>query len=163
MHVVAHHNADQLRQLARREVSGRMAVRLLAVASAMQKATAPQIAGEFAVSRRAVQDWVRWYNQGGMELLRDEGGRGPKQPLSLSEQQQFKARLDAGPLPEDGVCTLRGLDIQRILKDEFGKVRCLSSVYELLHRLGYNDLVPRPQHIEADPAAQDAFKKTLHR
>jgi transposase len=160
MRVVSHHNAEQLRQLARREVSGRMAVRLLAVASAMQNSTATHIAGEFAVSRRAVQDWVRWYNHGGIESLRDEGGRGPRPPLSLSEQQRFKARLDAGPILEDGVCTLRGVDIQRILKEEFGKVRCLSSVYELLHRLGYNDLVPRPQHIQADPAAQEAFKKT---
>jgi transposase len=54
---------------------------------------------------------------------------------------------------------LRGLDVQRILKAEFNKVRSLSAVYELLHSLGYNDLMPRPQHRDADPAAQEAFKK----
>ncbi len=73
----------------------------------------------------------------------------------------MKARLDAGPTEADGgVCTLRGVDVQRILKEEFATVRCLSSVYELLHAIGYNDLMPRPQHKDADPAAQAAFKKT---
>jgi transposase len=110
-----------------------------------------------------VQDWVRWYNDGGIGNLRDEGGRGRKPPLTPAQQERLKARLDAGPTPEDRVCTLRGLDVQRILKEEFGKVRCLSSVYELLHAIGYNDLVPRPQHMDADPARQEAFKKVPRR
>ena len=38
-------------------------------------------------------------------------------------------------------------------------MRCLSAVYNLPHDLGYNDLVPRPQHKDADPAALEAFKK----
>jgi transposase len=32
--------------------------------------------------------------------------------------------------------------------------------WEYLRRLGYTPQVPRPQHAQADPAAQDAFKKT---
>lgn len=161
MHVESHHTPEQLRRLARQEVNGRVAVRVLAVASAMQKKTAPQIAGELGVARRTVQDWVRWYNHGGIDDLRDDGGRGRKPPLDADEQARLKRRLDAGPTAADGgVCTLRGLDVRRILAEEFGKVRCLSSVYELLHAIGYNDLAPRPQHKDADPAAQDAFKKT---
>jgi transposase len=41
----------------------------------------------------------------------------------------------------------------------FGKAYSLAGVYKLLHRLGYNDLVPRPRHPDADPAALEAFKK----
>jgi transposase len=161
MHVESHHTPEQLRRLARREAKGRVAVRMLAIASAMQNKTAPQVAGELGVARRTVQDWVRWYNLGGIDSLRDDGGRGRKPPLDAGERERLKARLDAGPTDADGgVCTLRGSDVRRILEDEFGKVRCLSSVYELLHAIGYNDLVPRPQHRDADPAAQDAFKKT---
>jgi transposase len=161
MHVESHHTPERLRRLARQEVNGRVAVRVLAVASAMQKKTALQVASELGVARRSVQDWVRWYNLGGIDDLRDGGGRGRKPPLDAGEQARLKARLDAGPTDADGgACTLRGRDVRRILADEFGKVRCLSSVYELLHAMGYNDLVPRPQHKDADPAAQDAFKKT---
>jgi hypothetical protein len=71
----------------------------------------------------------------------------------------LKQRLDAGPLPDDGVCTLRGQDVQRILEREYGQLRSLNAVYGLLHRIGYSSLVPRPQHPKADPAAQEAFKK----
>jgi hypothetical protein len=60
-------------------------------------------------------------------------------------------------LPDDGVCTLRGKDVQRILQHEFGQLRSLNAVYGLLH---YSSLVPRPQHPQADPAAQEEFKKS---
>jgi len=163
MHVESLDAPEELRRLARREANGRVAVRLLAVAAAMEHKTAPQVAQELGVARRTVQDWVRWYNDGGVEELRDAGGRGRKPTLDSDEQQRLKARLDAGPRPDadGGVCTLRGRDVQRILAAEFGKVRCLSSVYELLHAIGYNDLVPRPKHPDgASAAEQDAFKKT---
>jgi transposase len=162
VHVEPHHSSDQLRRLARREASGRVAVRLLAVASAMEHKPAPQVAQEMGVARRTVQDWVRWYNGGGVDELRDAGGRGRKPTLNPEERARLKARLDAGPSDADGgVCTLRGRDVQRILREEFGKVRGLTSVYQLLHALGYNDLVPRPQHPNgASAAEQDAFKKT---
>jgi transposase len=109
-----------------------------------------------------VQSWIQWYNRGGVEELRNQGGQGRKPTLSESEREKLKERLDGGPLNErdQGVCTLRGRDVQRILREEFGKVRCLSAVYNLLHDIGYNDLVPRPQHKDADPAALEAFKKT---
>ena len=165
MHVEPRHTPQQLRRLARREANGRVAVRLLAVASAREGKAAPLVARESGVARRTVQDWVRWYNAGGVDELRDAGGRGRKPPLDGEEQRRLAARLDAGPTGGDGgVCALRGRDVQRILEHEFGKVRCLSSVYELLHAIGYNDLVPRPRHPDGATAAeQDAFKKTRRR
>ncbi len=162
MHVVEHHTVEELHTLARSEHDPKMVTRLHAVALAKRGKSAPQVAEEFGYSRRGVQFWVKWYNEGGVEHLRNEGGQGRKPPLAASEQQRLKQRLDGGPVPEKdgGVCTLRGVDGQRILKEEFGKVRCLSAVYNLLHAIGYNDLVPRPQHKDADPAAQEAFKKS---
>jgi len=162
MHVAEHHSPDQLRWLARAESDPKMVIRLHAIALAKSGRTAPQVAAEVGYSRRCVQFWVQWYNDGGVELLRNDGGQGRKPTLSEPERQKLKHRLDAGPTDaDDGVCTLHGLDVQRILKEEFGKVRCLSAVYNLLHAIGYNDLLPRPQHKDADPAAQEAFKKSV--
>ena len=162
MHVVDHHSLEELRSLARSDADPKMVIRLHAIALAQSGRTAPQVAEEVGYSRRGVQFWVSWYNRGGIDQLRNEGGQGRKPTLDEYERQKLRDRLDAGPLAETdgGVCTLRGLDVQRILKAEFGKVRCLSSVYNLLHAIGYNDLAPRPQHKDADPAAQEAFKKT---
>jgi hypothetical protein len=67
--------------------------------------------------------------------------------------------LAAGPTADDHVCALRGVDLQRILAQEFGVVRKLSSVYHLLHALGYSSLVPRPRHEQADPQRQQVFLK----
>jgi len=69
-------------------------------------------------------------------------------------------RLDQGATAADGVCTLRGADVRRILEQEFGVLYALPSVYKLLHRLGYSSLAPRPRHKLADPVAQEAFKKS---
>jgi transposase len=163
LEVYPHETAAQLRRLARIQNSGRVAVRMLAVASAIENKSAPEIARESGMSRRSVQDWVRRYNRGGSEQLQEQGGRGHKPVLTPSQVMLLKARLDAGATEADGVCVLRGLDVKRILAEEFGKVRSLSSVYELLHTIGYNDLMPRPQHMKADPAAQAAFKKNARR
>jgi len=161
MHVAEHHAIDELRSLARLESDPKMVLRLHAIALAKSGKTAPEVAAEVGYSRRGVQSWVRRYNQGGVEKLRSQGGQGRKPTLDEPERQRLKQRLNDGPLPErdEGVCTLRGGDVQRILREEFGKVRCLSAVYNLLHRIGYNDLIPRPQHKDADPVALEAFKK----
>ena len=160
MDVAAHHSELQLQQLADRELRADRAKRLRTVLLAKQGFTAPEIATCTGFSRRSVQEWVARYNRAGAAGLETKPGRGRKPPLTSEEEEHLKQRLNAGPLQEDGVCTLRGKDVQRILAQEFGQLRSLNAVYGLLHRLGYSSLVPRPQHPQADPAAQEAFKKS---
>lgn len=159
MRVAAHHSEQQLQQLVNRELRADRARRLRTVLLARQGFTAPEIATCTGFSRRVVQTWVARYNREGLAGLKTKPGRGRKPPLTPAEEEQLKQRLDAGPLPDDGVCALRGKDVRRILQCEFGQLRSLNAVYGLLHRLGYSSLVPRPQHPQADPAAQDEFKK----
>ena len=154
MRVVDHHSEQVLQQL-----RADRAQRLRTVLLAKQGFTAPEIATCTGFSRRSVQEWVARYNAAGLAGLETASGRGRKPPLTPEQVEQLQRRLDAGPLPEDGVCTLRGKDVQRILHGEFGQLRSLNAVYGRLHRLGYSSLIPRPQHPEADPAAQEEFKK----
>jgi transposase len=163
MHVEARDEAAELRRWARTEKNAKLAQRLRLVAFAMKGHTSLEIGKWVDLSQRQVQHWVRRYNQGGVDGLKDKPGRGPNPLLAADEVEQLKARIDVGPSSEDGVCTLRGKDVQRILAEEFGKVRKLGAVYKLLHKLGYSSLAPRPQHRHADPAAQEAFKKTCRR
>lgn len=48
--------------------------------------------------------------------------------------------------------------MQRIARDELGTDVSLTSVYRLLHKMGYSCLAPRPRHEKQDPAAQEKFK-----
>jgi transposase len=159
MRVSDHHSEQQLQRLADQEPRADLAKRLRAVLLAKQGYTAPEIATCTGFSRRVVQTWMARYNRVGLAGLETKPGRGRKPPLTAEEADQLKQRLDAGPLPEDGVCTLRGQDVRRILEREFGQLRSLNAVYGLLHRLGYSSLAPRPRHPQADSAVQDEFKK----
>jgi hypothetical protein len=67
--------------------------------------------------------------------------------------------LDAGPPPGEGLAAYNGPILRERIERRFGKAYSLAGVYKLLHRLGYNDLMPRPRHPGTDPAALEAFKK----
>jgi transposase len=159
MHVEAHHSVEELRQLAKSQKQARMRIRLQAVALAREGKTAPQIAAALGVARRAGQEWVARYNRAGVDGLKEGAHTGKPPRLAKDRHERLRARLDAGALPSDGVCTLRAADVRRILEAEFGVVYSLKGVYKLLHRLGYSCLAPRPRHKLADAAAQEAFKK----
>jgi transposase len=81
--------------------------------------------------------------------------------IEYSRPSAITERLTGGPTAADEVCSLRGLDIQRIWANEFGLLRSLAGVYHLLHRLGYSCLRPRPRHRQADPEQQAAFLREL--
>lgn len=161
MHVEAHHSVEQLQGLAKAQKQARMRIRLQAIVLAREGKTAPQIASVLGSARRAVQAWVARYNRDGIDGLIEGAHTGKPPKLAKDRHEPFKARLDAGALERDGVCTLRAADVQRILEQEFNVVYSLQGVYKLLHRLGYSSLEPRPRHQRADPAAQAAFKKAL--
>lgn len=159
MHVDPHHTADELAALVRAERRGKVARRLAAVRLAAVGEPAAAVGEQVLLSERQVRTWVARYNADGVAGLADRPGRGRKAPLDAAQAERLKARLRAGPTPADGACAVRGADVRRILRDEFGVVRSLPSVYELLHRLGFEPLRPRPRHPKADAAAQAAFKK----
>lgn len=106
-----------------------------------------------------MQDWVYAYRDGGIAAIQPVKAKGadPKIPRHLEDA--VRARLDSAVRPEDGVCTLRGKDIVRILEQEFGVKHTLGSIYGVLERLGYTCLKPRPRHEKNDPAALTLFKE----
>jgi len=159
MHVKGRHGLDELRRLARSESNARMRIRLQAVVLAKQGRSSVEIARTLDAGRRSVQTWIQRYNEEGIEGLAHRPGQGRPWRLTVAQRERLCARLDAGARDDDGVCTLRGKDLQRILQKEFGQLYHLNGVYKLLHRLGYSCLMPRPQHRKSDPAAQEAFKK----
>lgn len=119
---------------------------------ALRGFTAVQIAEKVGCSRRTVQQWVYRYRDEGLEGLRERPRPGQPKKLAAASEEAFRKRLESGPTADDGVCTLRGRDIQRILAEEFGAKYSLQGVYDLLHRLGFSCLKPRPRHRKNDPA-----------
>ena len=112
-----------------------------------------EIAATVGRSRQFVDQWVGRYRQGGVGALVPKRQPGAAPKLTGEQQRQLCVMLDAGP---DAI-------MREKIEERFGKVYSLNGVYALLHRLGYNDLMPRPNHPDTDPAVLDAFKKRVAR
>jgi transposase len=161
MKVVAHHSLAQLQNLYRLERTARLARRIQGIYLAQTGRHCSEIMAVTGTARRTVQQWVAKYNRGGLDALFDKPRPGQPTKLPRNREEEFLRRLEQGPTPADGVRVLNGPAIQRILKREFGPTYSLGGVVDLLHRLGYSYLCPRPRHEQADPAAQEEFKKTF--
>jgi transposase len=157
MHVEAHDTVKELERAARRERSGRVRIRIHGVMLARRGWMAKKIAESLSVSPRAVQGWIRRYNEGGLASLPDAPRSGQPRKCPREKFEAVKQRILDGPRPEDAVCTLRGRDVQRILAAEFGVVQTLSATYDLMHKLGLEPLRPRPRHVKNDPEAMEAW------
>lgn len=118
-----------------------------------------RIAAAVGRSRQFVDEWVGRYRTGGIDALLPKRQPGARCKLTADEQRQLCAMLDAGPEPGDGLAAYNGPIIRAKINERFGRLYTLDGVYKLLHRLGYNDLMPRTTHPDTDPAAQEAFKK----
>jgi transposase len=144
----------------RREKRSVNQIRIRAVLSVARGDHVPRVARSMSLAERAVRNWVHRYNRRGLVGLQDQR-KGRQCRLSDSQLEKMRKRLREGARPKDGVCSLRGRDIQRLLEKEFHVRYCRSSVYYFLHhQLGMSYLKPRPLHRKTDPEAQAAFKKT---
>lgn len=152
-------DTQRLIERSRREREAEQRDRLRAVVLALQGRQTQEIQATLDRSRGFVQRWVYAYRDGGIAAIAATPHPGSAPKLPREREVALKARIDAGPRPEDGVCTLRGRDIQRILEAEFGARYSLNGVYNLLHRLNYSCLKPRPRHEKNDPQAMAEFRE----
>jgi transposase len=151
-------DVGELQRRAKAERHALQRDRWRAVLLALQGEQAVAIARMLSRSRRTVQDWVYAYRDGGIDQLKPKPRPGRPTKLPRQRETELMARLDAGPRPSDGVCTLRGKDVVTILEREFGVKYSLDGAYDLLERLGYSCLTPRPLHEKSDSAAITDFK-----
>lgn len=158
VHARSAEDRDLLRRHIRSERNATQRDRYRAVALALDGRLTEEIVEKLERSRAFVQRWVYAYRDGGLEAIKIRKPPGKKPLLPRDRWDELRGRLDAGPTDDDAVCEFRGRDIQRLLQREFGVKYSLNGVYELLHRLGYSWLAPRPRHRHADAEAQKAFK-----
>src|SRR6267143_5299913 len=146
-----------LRCLARR-VTGRVCQRVLMIANMLEGMEHEEAARLAGLSRSAAYEWHNRYEEDGLEGLRDRPRPGRQPRVDAVTSARFKERIVAGAaLERDGVVAFRGVDAQRILKEEVDVDCSLSSTYRLLHRIKLSWLAPRPRHPEVDAVAQASF------
>ena len=98
------------------------------------------------------------YHAGGLASLKDQRHHNRGAPTLLSDTQLLLlAQTIRADTAEGGVWN--GARVQTWVKQELGQDVHLSRCYEFLDAVGYSRQVPRPRHVEADPIAQEEFKK----
>jgi transposase len=153
--------AVELRRMARGE-SGRVCQRVLLIANLLEGMEHEQAARLAGLSRSTAYEWHNRYEEEGIEGLRDRPRPGRQPRVDAVTSARFQERIVAGAaLERDGVVAFRGVDAQRILKEEFEVDCSLSSTYRLPHRIKLSWLAPRPCHPAADATAQAAFSQLL--
>src|ERR671921_452087 len=150
----------ELRALARRERDGRVSGRLLALANALDGMSRDAAARAAGMDRQTLRDWVHRYKAEGVEGLRDHPR--PGRPCALDEGRQaaLKALILRGPdLERDGCVAWRARDLRALVEERFGGRYGESGMLRLLKGLDLSWQKARPVHPEADPKAQERFKK----
>lgn len=113
-----------------------------------------EVAAAVGVHYRTVQRWVRWYEQGGLPGVRAHHQGGTGQPPRLTAEQQERVATE--------VATGRfrtAAQVGEWIAATFGVRYQPGGLYSLLGRFRCAPKVPRPLHAQADPVAQQAWKK----
>lgn len=131
-----------------------------AIAHALEghsRAEAARLAG---MERQALRDAVTRYNAEGLAGLHDRPKGRPGRRLTEGEEATLAAVILRGPDPErDGVCAWTRADLCQWMAAHFGKTYHPSSMTRVLRRMGFSRQKARPVHPQAEPKAQERFKK----
>ena len=162
-------DADRLRELIKSEKDAKQRDRFRVVLLAgcglgdMAECEREFIAEAVGRSRQFVDEWVGRYREKGLEALYPQKQPGAPCKLSAEQLQELIGWLERGPAPEENLAAYNGPILREKIQRHFGKLYAINSLYDLLHRLGYNDLMPRTTHPDTDPAVLESFKKKSSR
>lgn len=122
---------------------------------------AEEIALHTGTSATTVHRVISLYNRLGPTALETPGKGGRRhQYLSLAEEQAFLSPFFA-QAERGEIATVT--QIQHAYEAKVGHKVDESTIYRLLNRHGWRKVMPRPRHPQADPPAQEQFKKILKR
>ena len=153
---VAFHRSDDLKTLetlCRRERNAKQRDRYRAALLALKGMTEPEIRQRVDRGRTFVQTWVYAYRDHGIAGIAVKKQTGQPTKLPRDQEPAFLERLAQSDRP------LRGRDMVAILEESFGVTYTIQGAYDLLHRLEYVPLKPRPVNPKKDADAEQQWRK----
>jgi transposase len=145
-------DCQELRRRIRTEPNAKQRDRYRAVLLALEGETTAVIQEKLDRSKNFVQRWAYAYREAGLEGVRAKKPPGIAPKLPRDQERPFLERIN------NANEILRGLDIVALLEQEFGVCYTLQGAYDLLHRLGYEPLKPRPVNPKKTAEDEQAWK-----
>src|SRR5918999_4035501 len=140
---------EALRERYRKQAEGEVRTRRQALWLLRRGWSMAQVAEIVGVHYRTVQRWVGWYREGGVAEGCVHHGGGQGQPAWLTPEQEAAK----------GAFTTAAA--RRWVADQFGVTYRPKGIYGLLRRVRCHPKIPQPIHAQADPPAQEAWKRGL--
>jgi transposase len=155
------HTAAELRRLASKKRDAAQVRRLLALALVLEGVSRAEAATQNGMDRQTLRDWVRRYNELGIDGLKSGSSSGRKPFLSSLQKAELLALAVKGPDPEkDIVVRWRCVDLRDEVERRFDVTVHENTIGAWLREMKLTRLQPRPFHPKKDLAAQEAYKKT---
>jgi transposase len=152
--------ATEPRRLARRVPDRRAAMRLSAIAHALEGLSRAEAARLAGMERQALRDAVLRYNAEGPGGLHDRPRSGRPEGLTPGQQAAPKAWVLRGPDPErDGASAWRLADICAHAERAYGVRYSGRGMSCLLERLGLSRQKARPRHPQGGAAERAALEE----
>lgn len=129
----------------------RAAVRLQAIVSAKEHGV-NVVSKVLNIASNTLRNWIKSFNNGGIDALADEVGRGRK-----SKIQEVHREAILEYVKQD--CNVTIQKILLMLREKFGLESSKSGVHRTLKSLNLSYITPRPRHYKQDPTQKAEFKK----
>jgi transposase len=125
--------------------------------TAHDRRNANEIAALLQVSSRTVRRWIRLFNDDGPEALEivNLGGR---QWAYLTEAEELTVLAKLRPQARAGRL-VTATELRDHIEALVGRPVSNAYLYKMLHRHRWRKVQPRPRHVKADPAVQEAYKR----
>ena len=147
---------EELKHHYQKEVHPQRRTRLQALWQLHQGRRIRDVLDLTGASYRSVQQWLRWYRQGGLsEVLRRVVGhqaKGKKPYLNRLQQRALVAKVQQGE-------SRTVWDVVQWVQDRWGVSYTYKGMYTLMKGHGLGLKVPRPHSERADGQQQAAWKK----
>jgi transposase len=139
-----------------------MKVKLLAILQVWDGLTCSEVAKNIHKSDRYVSKWVNRYNESGLPGLKDARGGYSTGYLSDEEKQIIKEVFQKSPKD----CGFNKSNwtipmLKRWIDKNLHIIYKPSSLYDVVHNLGFTIQRPKKQNRNVDPQLQEQFKKEL--
>lgn len=134
-------------------------VRLTAIRVLLQGIGHEQVAMIFAVSRRTLQNWVRKFNDAGIDGLIDKPRPGCPRKISPEESRDLKSYVEEPSKANETHWTAR--KFHGFLAEKLNREIGYRTVVRWLHEQGYRLKVPQPWPDRQDETLRMAFVERL--
>lgn len=121
-----------------------------------------QVSEFLCYSRKTIMQWVRKFEEGGVDLLLStKVGRGRKARVSSDLSEEFSEAVISLQESRSGGRVI-GEDIVNLVQEKYDVQYSVSGIYKVLSRMGLSWVSGRSIHPKANLKDQEAFKKTLN-